>query len=185
MVDFGPLMLGCGLFLSGVAYAGSERPADNQNLLDADRMIGEAQTEFRAALADHDQAATRAAGNRLRALKLRRETIARDLAAAQDHQRRQEAEFIVRQRSEIAREIEQTGPRVDQAATAFDDQPTPRRGAKLRDLTLQEIQLRDTLRRANALETGRTDQGPPLDQGKPAPGAAAGQVVSPARRPLP
>lgn len=162
------MILWLSLILPPAALAGSDLVLLQQDLTKVDQVIAEAETELESMLRTYDQPAIRKIGRRLRELKQRRDKIAHDITQAEATQRRNEAGALLYQRPEIQHRLEVIEPQVDQAAAAFDAAPTPRRGANLSDLTVQEIDLKHKLETANRAAR------------KPAAPAAAGAEPRPA-----
>ena len=170
MYAFRPLMLCLGLLLCKVAGAEPKVSALVQDLVTVQQRIGEAQAELQTQLRGYNQVTIHDVGAQLRELKRRRDEIVRALAAARDQQRQHEAAALLRPRPELAHRLEVIKPQVDQAATAFDEQQTPGRGARLRDLSIEEIDLRDNLATADSA----AKDGEKKDQADKASGPAIG-----------
>ncbi|AUB84124.1 hypothetical protein THSYN_26430 [Candidatus Thiodictyon syntrophicum] len=159
------MILWLGLLLSPVALAGSDLMLLQQDLTNANQVIAETETELQSTLRVYDQQAIRNVGLRLRELKRRRDKIVHDITQAEATQRRNEAGALLHQRPEIQHRLEVIEPQVDKATAAFDETPTPRRGANLSDLTVREIDLRHKLETANRAAR----KGPAAADVKPAP----------------
>jgi hypothetical protein len=148
-----------GLCLCSIAVAGNEALFMEQELKRVDQLIGETQAELQTALADYDQKVLSAIGSRLRELKLRRAGIVRRFTETQDQQRRNESAQLVRERPEIARQLEALKPQIRDAAAAFAANPTPGHGARLRALSAQEIELKSRLESADTVTKDDANKG--------------------------
>lgn len=136
----------------GVALALAEVGALEESMALVESQIMQSESDFVDALHGHDPEQVRTVSERLRMLKQRRIEINAELEAALQERRRRESLELLRERPEITRRLQSIEPQVDEAAAAFDEDPTGRRGARLRRLSVEELQLRDELRAAQEAE---------------------------------
>ena len=99
-------------------------------------------------MTSHDADEIRAAGTRLREIKQRRLVILRDLESVRAERDRLEAAEALGRRPALMRRLEELQGELNEAAAAYEARPTDSRAARLRRLTMEEIELRDLLRQA-------------------------------------
>lgn len=148
------------LGLAASAWALPEIGALEHALGVAEEEIQGAEADFNAALSAQDSEAMRATGSRLRALKERRKVLLRDLETARAERDRREAAEANLRRGATLRRLDDLEPEVEAAAEAFDAKPTGARGAKLRRLTVEEVELLQDLRKADKAEAVESQSQP-------------------------
>ena len=146
------LALILGLGLSALAHALPEVGALEESLAVAEAATVDAEAELRRALTSHDPERIRTASTRLREIKQRRAGIIRDLQEARAERDRLEASEALRKRPALLRRLETLRAELDTAAAEYEEHPSGVRAARLRRLTVEELELRDELRKAEAAE---------------------------------
>ena len=87
---------------------------------------------------------------RLREIKQRRAGIIRDLQEARAERDRLEAAEALGRRPALLRRLETLRAELDTAAAEYEEHPSGARAARLRRLTVEELEVRDELRKAEA-----------------------------------
>lgn len=146
------LALALSLGLSAIARALPEVGALEESLAAADEATLDAEAELRVALTSHDPERIRTASTQLREVKQRRAAILRDLQDARAERDRLEAAEALGRRPALLRRLETLRGELDAAAADYDERPSSARAARLRRLTVEELELRDDLRKAEAAE---------------------------------